>query len=56
MRRQRKNLETCQKRQNNFKNSKKYVGDGIRKMKGYTCDMKIDELQRLRDEFWSIFI
>ena len=38
----------------NFNNDrKKYVGEGIRKMKAYRCDLKIDELQKLRDEFWS---
>ena len=30
----------------------KYVGEGIRKMKAYICHLKIDELQKLREEFW----
>jgi hypothetical protein len=53
MKKSRKNLEICRKGQIKFKKSKKYIGEGIRKMKGYICDLKIDELQRLREEFWS---
>ena len=32
----------------------KYVGEGVRRMKAYKCDLKVDELQKLQDEFWSI--
>jgi|LauGreDrversion4_2_1035121.scaffolds.fasta_scaffold2524556_2 hypothetical protein len=57
MKKSKTNLEICLKGQIKSKKSKKYIGEGIRKMKGYICDLKIDELQRLREEFWSnIFI
>ena len=32
----------------------KYKGIGIKRMKGYKCDLKIDELVKKRDEFWNI--
>lgn len=31
-----------------------YVGIGIKKMKGYRCDLKIDELNEKRQYFWNI--
>ena len=31
-----------------------YVGIGIKKMKGYKCDLKIDELNKKRDHFWDV--
>ena len=31
----------------------KFVGDGIRRMKAFKCDLKIDQLQKLQEEFWS---
>ena len=30
-----------------------YSGVGIKKMKAYKCDLKIDELNKLREEFWT---
>ena len=30
-----------------------YVGIGIKRMKGYKCDLKIDELNKLRENFWE---
>ena len=31
----------------------KFVGEGIRRMKAYKCDLKIDQLQKLQEEFWG---
>ena len=31
-----------------------YVGIGIKRMKGYTCNLKINELDNLRENFWKI--
>jgi len=31
-----------------------YVGIGIKKMKGYKCDLKIDELNQKREHFWKV--
>ena len=31
----------------------KYKGIGIKRMKGYKCDLKIDELTKERDKFRS---
>jgi hypothetical protein len=31
----------------------RYSGVGIKRMKGYKCDLPIDELNNLRDEFWE---
>lgn len=31
----------------------KYVGQGVRRMKAYKCDLVIDELQKLQEQFWS---
>jgi hypothetical protein len=31
-----------------------YVGIGIKKMKGYKCNLKIDELNEKREYFWNI--
>jgi hypothetical protein len=31
------------------------MGEGIKRMKGYICNLPIDELKKLRDEFWSKF-
>lgn len=30
----------------------RFSGQGIKKMKGYKCSLKIDELNNLREEFW----
>lgn len=34
----------------------KYVGEGVRRMNAYKCDLVIDELQKLQEEFWSKII
>ena len=31
----------------------RYTGIGLKKMKGYKCDLPIDELNKKRDEFWD---
>ena len=31
-----------------------YVGLGIKRMKAYKCNLKIDELNKLREHFWGI--
>ena len=31
-----------------------YVGIVIKRMKGYTCNLKINELDNLRENFWKI--
>jgi hypothetical protein len=31
----------------------RYRGVGIKRMKGYKCDIPINELNKLRDEFWN---
>lgn len=31
-----------------------YMGTGNKKMKAYTCNLKIDELNKKREYFWSI--
>ena len=31
----------------------RYKGEGIKKMKGYKCEMQIDKLSLLRDDFWN---
>ncbi|MCQ2818071.1 MAG: hypothetical protein MJ252_12465 [archaeon] len=31
----------------------RYTGVGIKRMKGYICDLKIDKLNEKRNEFWS---
>ena len=31
----------------------RYKGEGIKRMKGYRCDMQIDRLNSLREEFWN---
>jgi len=31
-----------------------YIGIGIKKMKGYKCDLKINELNKLREHFWEV--
>jgi hypothetical protein len=31
----------------------RFVGDGVRRMNAYKCDLKIDQLQKLQEEFWS---
>ena len=30
-----------------------YVGTGLKRMKGYKCDLTIDILNQMRDEFWN---
>lgn len=30
----------------------RYRGQGIKKMKGYKCDIPIDELNKIREQFW----
>ena len=32
----------------------RYKGIGIKKMKGYKCDLQIDKLNQKRDDFWSL--
>ena len=32
----------------------RYTGIGIKKMKGYKCDLPIDKLNKKRDEFWDL--
>ena len=32
----------------------RYKGYGIKRMKGYKCDLKIDELNKKREKFWSM--
>ena len=32
----------------------KYKGYGIKRMKGYKCDLPIDKLNELREKFWTI--
>ena len=32
----------------------RYMGIGIKKMKGYKCNLPIDELNKKRDEFWDL--
>ena len=32
----------------------RYTGIGIKKMKGYKCDLPIDKLNKKREEFWDI--
>ena len=32
----------------------RYTGVGIKRLKGYKCDLPIDKLNEKRDEFWSI--
>ena len=32
----------------------RYTGIGLKKMKGYKCDLPIDELNKKRDEFWDL--
>jgi len=31
-----------------------YVGIGIKKMKGYKCTLKVDELNKKREHFWEV--
>ena len=31
-----------------------YIGIGIKRMKGYRCNLKVDELNKLREHFWEI--
>ena len=32
----------------------RYSGIGLKKMRGYKCDLPIDELNKKRDEFWDV--
>ena len=32
----------------------RYTGIGIKRMKGYKCDLPIDKLTKKRDEFWDL--
>ena len=32
----------------------RYMGIGIKKMRGYKCDLPIDELTKIRDKFWDL--
>jgi hypothetical protein len=32
----------------------KYKGEGIKKMRAYKCDLNINDLSKLREEFWSM--
>jgi len=29
------------------------MGEGIKRMKGYKCKLPLDELNKLREQFWS---
>ena len=31
-----------------------YIGIGIKRMKGYRCNLKVDELNKLREHFWEV--
>jgi hypothetical protein len=31
----------------------RYRGEGVKRMKGYKCEMQIDVLNQLREDFWS---
>jgi hypothetical protein len=31
----------------------RYRGEGVKRMKGYKCNLKIDDLSNLREEFWQ---
>jgi hypothetical protein len=31
----------------------RYTGEGIKRMKGYICDLPINELTKMREEFWN---
>ena len=31
----------------------RFKGEGVKRMKGYKCEMQIDILNHLREEFWS---
>ena len=47
-----------QKRDPNFPDMEEWPGDrykgvGIKRMKGYKCDLPIDKLNELRDKFWT---
>jgi hypothetical protein len=33
-----------------------FSGDGIKKIKAYKCNLQINELQNLRNEYWSRII
>jgi len=33
-----------------------FSGEGIKKIKAYKCNLTIDELNKLRSEFWCIII
>jgi hypothetical protein len=32
----------------------RYRGIGIKRMKGYVCNLPINELNKLREEFWNV--
>lgn len=36
-----------------IKKGEKFSGVGIKCIKGYKCDLPIDDLMNLRDKFWS---
>jgi hypothetical protein len=37
----------------NMKQLKEFVGEGVKKMHGYVCNIEKEELLRKRDDFWS---
>lgn len=34
----------------------RYTGEGIKRMKGYKCSLPINDLNKKREDFWSIYI
>ena len=55
---QKKFYNNNQKRDPNFPDmeewpGERYKGVGIKRMKGYKCDLPIDKLNELRDKFWT---
>ena len=32
----------------------RYRGEGVKRMKGYKCDLQIDKLNQLREDFWNL--
>ena len=37
----------------NYKEVDQYVGEGVKKMKGYICPVSFEELEKIRKDFWS---
>jgi hypothetical protein len=32
----------------------RHRGEGVKRMKGYKCDLQIDKLNQLREDFWNL--